>query len=178
VSIEENTKLLIEAAQIGNPAEVERLISISDPQFEDSKALICAAAAGHPDCVKLLIPVSDLKANNSKALELSAFNGHADCVELLIPVSDPKADNSSALQNAAGNNHQSCIDVLYSVSDPHAALHQLQHDYPDDVSIWGDWNNGLRAIKTKHCAKKFLRQKRVRSHAKYDTMVEYIAIKS
>ena len=163
MSIEENTNLLIEAARKGDTPEVQRLIPLSDPTCNDSQALVCAASGGHTQCVRVLIPVSvlkspalnlaagkgytqcvklllpayDLKAKSS-ALFWATANGHTDCVKLLILASDPKVDNSFALQKAVANAHQSCIDVLYSVSDPHAALHQLQHDYPDDVSIWGE----------------------------------------
>lgn len=161
--IEENTNLLIEAARKGDTPEVQRLIPLSDPTCNDSQALVCAASGGHTQCVRLLIPVSvlkspalnlaagkgytqcvklllpayDLKAKSS-ALFWATANGHTDCVKLLILASDPKVDNSFALQKAVANAHQSCIDLLYPVSDPSAALHQLQHDYPDDVSIWGE----------------------------------------
>jgi len=163
VCIEENTNLLIEAARKGDTPEVQRLIPLSDPTCNDSQALVCVASGGHTQCVRLLIPVSvlkspalnlaagkgytqcvklllpayDLKAKSS-ALFWATANGHTDCVKLLILASDPKVDNSFALQKAVANAHQSCIDLLYSVSDPHAALHQLQQDYPDDVSIWGE----------------------------------------
>ena len=163
MSIEENTNLLIEAARKGDTPEVQRLIPLSDPTCNDSQALVCAASGGHTQCVRVLIPVSvlkspalnlaagkgytqcvklllpvyDLKAKSS-ALFWATANGHTDCVKLLILASDPKVDNSFALQKAVANAHQSCIDLLYSVSDPHAALHELQHDYPDDEDVWGE----------------------------------------
>lgn len=163
MSIEQNTKLLMEAARAGNAVEVMRLIPLSDPKANDSGALIYAASGGHTECVKLLIPVS---APKSSALHLAAAKGHTECIrlllplfdlkakseavvwatakgqttylKLLIPVSDPKADNSYALQKAVANAHQSCIDLLYPVSDPYVALHQLQEDYPNEVNLWGE----------------------------------------
>lgn len=161
--MEENTKLLMEAARVGNAVEVLRLIPLSDPKANDSGALICAALGGHTECVKLLIPVSvpkssalhlaaakghtecisllfplfDLKAKND-ALVWATANGHTTNVKMLIPVSDPKADHSYALQKAVANAHQSCIDVLYPVSDPPVSLHQLQLRHPNQPEIWGE----------------------------------------
>lgn len=163
MSIEQNTKLLMEAARMGNAVEVMRLIPLSDPKANDSGALICAASEGHTECVKLLIPVSSPK---SSALHLAAAKGNTECISLLlplfdlkaksealvwatakgqtaylkmlIPVSDPKADNSYALQKAVANAHQLCIDLLYPVSDPHVALHQLQICHPNQPEIWGE----------------------------------------
>ncbi len=136
-TIHENTQLLIQAAERGDAAEVQRLIPISEPSFNSSWALQVAASDGYVDCVQLLIPVSEPKTKNSVTLRAAARSGHAQCVALLIPVSDPKVYGSVALRIAAENGHTQCVELLYPVSEPMVALKQLQHDHPDNYNKWG-----------------------------------------
>lgn len=136
-NIAENTKLLIQAAERGDAAEVQHLIPISDPTFSDSEALCSAAQYGNAKCVELLISVSDPKADDSAALREASSNGHFKCVELLIPVSDAKANNSQALRYASSYGQLKCVELLYPVSDPTVVLKELQYDYPNDYNAWG-----------------------------------------
>ena len=136
-NIEDNTRLLIKAAETGDASEVQRLIPISDPKGNDSEALYVAAIYGHARCVELLLPVSDPQANGSYGLKMAARNGHTQCVKLLIPSGHPKTQNSCALQLAVEYGHTQCVELLYPVSAPISALKELQQDYPDDYTRWG-----------------------------------------
>jgi len=51
-------------------------------------------------------------------------------------VSNPKAHKSAALCRAIQSGHTQVAELLYPVSDLHAALHQLQRDYPTRREIW------------------------------------------
>jgi len=117
MSIKKNTQLLIEAAEIGDAAEVQRLILRAKPKTQYILALYNAARSGHAECVKLLIPLCDPKASNSISLYLAAQHGHAECVKLLIPVSDPQANQCFALCWATGNQHLECMRLLLQVSN-------------------------------------------------------------
>jgi len=159
-NIEDNTKFLIQAAEKGDAAEVQRLIPLSDPKTYNSQALHRSAYYGHADCVQLLIPVSDpcdilkwaARFGHAECVDLlipvshpevcngalieAAAEGHVECVKRLIPVSNPKAHNSQALLRAAWSGHIQCIELLYPISEPQVALEQLQHHYPDHHSFW------------------------------------------
>lgn len=127
--IAHNTTLLIQAATIGDAAEVQRLIPVSDPKFDDSRALRTAAEKGHFECVKLLAAVSDPKSMNSKALEWAAYIGHLEMLQFLIPLCNPKDRNSYSLQMALYGKHLDCLDELIPVSDPEAALQEYKKVY-------------------------------------------------
>lgn len=161
--IEDNTELLIQAAEKGDATEVQRLIPLSNPKNSDFAALRYAAAFGHTECVKLLIPVSDPGSetcyalhwaargghaqcvellipnthpkNGNIALRAAAESGHPECVKLLIPIGNPKDYNSLALQLAALSGHTPCVELLYPVSDAIAALRSLKHRYPPKQCI-------------------------------------------
>lgn len=147
MSMEENTKLLIEAASSGDAKEVVRLIPVSDMKYDlslrkaahnghiqciqlllpyffhadgTSHALCCAAASGREECVKFLIPLSNPKAFNSEALRRAAYNGHTECVKLLLPISDPDPDCLSALVWATKQGHTEIVKLLLPVSNPKA----------------------------------------------------------
>lgn len=136
-NIEDNTRLLMYVAERGDAVEVQRLIPISNPKAKNSEALHSATIYGHARCVELLLPVSDLQADGNYCLQMAARNGHTQCVELLIPIVNPKANNSYALCVAVRHGHTQCVELLYPVSEPMVALQQLQHDYPDNLNIWG-----------------------------------------
>lgn len=136
MAIKENTQLLIQAAQQGNAAQVQRLIPVSYSKFSENAALCYAARYGHTECVRLLIPVSDPTAAESVALYYAVDGGHIECVRLLIPVSNPKDNASVALRRAYHNNDAICIDLLYPLSSPQEALHHMQTHYPDEVNVW------------------------------------------
>lgn len=78
---------LCTAAEQGNTAEVERLISLCTPQMQGSYPLRAAAAGGHVDCLKILLPVSDPLVYQSNALLKAVEKRHTACIELLAPVS-------------------------------------------------------------------------------------------
>lgn len=120
-----NTQHLLDASDQGNTAEVQRLISISDPAL-NNEALRRAAAHGHVECVKMLIPVSNPKHNDSSALQWAAANGYVACVKELIPVSEPKTHNNEALVAAAFYGHHECVDLLFDVCNPEDALEELK----------------------------------------------------
>jgi len=120
-----NTQHLLNAADQGNTAEVQRLISISDLAF-NNEALRRASAHGHVECVKMLIPVSNPKHNDSSALQWASANGYVACVKELIPVSEPKAQNNEALVAAAFYGHHECVDLLFDVCNPEEALEELK----------------------------------------------------
>lgn len=98
-------------------------------QNNNTNLLLAAAECGDAAEVQRLIPISNPKRDNSCALQLAAKNGHTKCVQLLIPVSRPKDDNSLALQWAARGEHAECVDLLFDVSDPSLALQHLQRQY-------------------------------------------------
>lgn len=118
MSLSKIDKLLIEAAEIGDATEVQRLILRAKPKTQYILALRNAAQSGHAECVKLLIPLCDPKASNSISLYLAAQHGHAECVKLLIPVSDPQANQCFALRWATENRHLECMRLLLQVSNP------------------------------------------------------------
>lgn len=165
-SIDNNTKLLIKAAEMGKTSELQRLLPISDPKAHDSLALRWAAKHGHiecvhilipasnplsmhsqalrnaaeggfSDCVAALIPVSDPKDNDSEALRWAADERHVECVRLLIPVSNPKDRDSEALQWAARSGAHECVDLLIDVSDVAVAINNLYIHAPNDYDRWG-----------------------------------------
>lgn len=80
-----NTLLLIEAARVGDAAEVERLIPLSVPSFNCDKALRVAAENGNTECLTLLLPYSVLLNTDAVPLLLAAENGHVECVKMLAP---------------------------------------------------------------------------------------------
>ena len=149
-NIEDNTRLLIQAAERGDAVEVQRLIPISNPKGNDSEALYVAAIYGHARCVELLIGVSDPQANGSYGLKMAARNGHTQCVKLLIPSGHPNTQNSYALQLAVEYGHTQCVELLYPVSDPISALKELQQDYPDDYTRWGQLQQMIDAERVQH----------------------------
>lgn len=59
----DNSHKLIYHATRGNSDEVERLIPVSFPDFEQAAALQLAASNGHVECVRLLIPVTTPNIN-------------------------------------------------------------------------------------------------------------------
>lgn len=127
--IETNTGLLIQAAQDGNAEEVQRLIFVSDPKFNESAALRMAAEKGHFECVTILAPVSEPKSMNSKVLEWAAYIGHLEMLQFLIPLCNPKDRNSYSLQMALYSEHLDCLEELIPVSDPEAALQEYKKVY-------------------------------------------------
>ena len=105
------------AAEHGFLKGVRKLMTVSDPTYNNSAALRWAAMHGHEACVKTLIPVSDPKAENSHALTLAVGHGQVGCVKALIKVSDPKECGSVALKIAAEGGHLECVKLLIPVSD-------------------------------------------------------------
>lgn len=123
-NIQQNTNLLIEAANRGDIEGVKCLIPISNPKLNGSEALRTAAASGHSEIVKILIPVSEPQIFNNQSLTIASQNGHIECVKLLIPVSilNNKVGESHALLKAIQNGHNECVKLLAPVSNTNSAL--------------------------------------------------------
>ena len=151
--IETNTGLLIQAAQDGNAEEVQRLIFVSDPKFNESAALRMAAEKGHFECVTILAPVSEPKSMNSKVLEWAAYIGHLEMLQFLIPLCNPKDRNSYSLQMALYSGHLACVDELLLVSDPIAAWNNYRPIYS---KLEDDWR--ILEERMAHCQNKLLRE--------------------
>lgn len=143
MSSTQNTSFLIAAAMQGHDAEVERLIPLSDPMFNDSQALYFAAANGHTRCVELLIPVSDPLSSDSVALRMAVCNSHVECVKLLLPVSDPTAGDNTILVAAVLSKNEENVALLYPVSDIDRVFHMLHTHYLSRIDEW-DWFNGWK----------------------------------
>jgi ankyrin repeat protein len=96
-------KKLISAAEIGDFAEVSRLIPKSNARAQEKHGntalmLACMGRWGSIEsriaCVNALLPVSDANATNNRgetALMIAAASGLTKCLELLLPVSDTNA---------------------------------------------------------------------------------------
>lgn len=142
-SIEANTHLLIAAAMQGNDSEVERLIPLSDPAFNDSQALCFSAANGHIRCVELLIPVSDPLSSDSVALRMAVCNSHLECARLLVPVSDPMAGDNTILLAAVLSKNEESVALLYPVSNVERVFHMLHKYHSARADEW-EWFNGWK----------------------------------
>lgn len=74
---------LLEAVKQNNISEVQRIIPLSDPEYDKSYALRTAANLGHLECVRLLIPVCNSIEGRTQALaaaysqqQLGVASGH------------------------------------------------------------------------------------------------------
>lgn len=171
-----NTLLLIEAARVGDAAEVERLIPLSVPSFNCDKALRVAAENGNTECLTLLLPYSVLLNTDAVPLLLAAENGHVECVKMLAPFlaggleawnqalfaatcaghaecvrflvarAQPQDKNSRALMAAVIYEHSACVDILYPHSDPVEALDELVRLRPK----YSGAEEQLRAVIARH----------------------------
>lgn len=141
------TILLLDASKRGDLEEVNRLIPISNPKFQNSQALVQACLYGHIDVVKALIPVSDPKTINGWALRTAAEYGHTEILQLLLPVSNP-ADYLSAFREAVVANQIETINVflpyLETPQNFDTALQlAAQYQKPDIIDIllpFSDYN--------------------------------------
>lgn len=108
---------LIDAATIGDPEAISRLLSQgANPSAAWFEALREAVKNQHVACVKLLAPLS-AETGCALALRIAADQGLSACVKVLIPFCDPMADGFQALADAAKSGHAECVELLLPVSD-------------------------------------------------------------
>lgn len=112
------------AAQRGDAAQIEQLLSGAQVGEAYFHALEHAAENGRPECVRLLLPFCPSKMKVTQALESAAGAGHANCVSELIAHSAPKSSESFALRQAVVGGNLKCVELLIPVSDPKAMRSQ------------------------------------------------------
>lgn len=156
-----NSKALIAAAMMGNLAEVNRLIPISNPKFRESHALYQAVKLDYTDIAAVLIPHSNVNANKGAALSqaiqnrndvvfdillpltkthnncthlcLAIYYEYIDMVKKLLPVSNVPDDNNRALFSACMYEQWDCVELLLPLSDYNKVLQDLKDEQEFDV---------------------------------------------
>lgn len=91
---DDDTYNLIEAAEAGDVALVQRYIPNANVGIQGNRALRCAVKKGHNDCIALLLPASNLHddvAYEDLIID-SIENGYIDCMKTLLLYPNLKFD--------------------------------------------------------------------------------------